>query len=305
MRYCSAAEVRSLVRWPDLLEAMDGALRAFSSGAARQPLRTVTELPEGGCLFTMPAFLTRPPALGTKLVSICPQNGALGKETHQATLVMLNAGTGELEAVLEATELTAMRTAAVSALSCRALAREDSRRLCVLGSGAQARAHVEAFRHLREWDSMQAWSPSAERRARFAEECAVEAALSAEEAVRGADVIVLATSSAEPVLRAQWVRPGAHVISVGAPRPSEREMDPQLLRGARVFVDSRVSALAESGDIRACAGLAIAAELGEVLAGAAKGRTSPKEITVFKSLGLAVEDVAAGALVLEALRRQA
>ncbi len=305
MRYCSAAEVRSLVRWPDLLEAMDGALRAFSSGAARQPLRTVTELPEGGCLFTMPAFLSHPPALGTKLVSICPQNAALGKQTHQATLVMLDARTGELEVVLEATELTAMRTAAVSALSCRALARADSKSLCVLGSGAQARAHVDGFRRLREWNSVQAWSPCGEHLARFAEQCAVEAASSAEEAVRGADVIVLATSSAQPVLRAEWVSPGAHVISVGAPRPGEREMDPELLRAARVFVDSRVSALAESGDIQSCEGLAIAAELGEVLAGTAKGRTSPEEITVFKSLGLAVEDVAAGVLVLEVLRKQA
>lgn len=303
MIYLNAEQVHALLRWEDLLTAMEGALRAFSAGRARQPLRSVTELPEGGCLFAMPAYIPEPPWLGTKLVSICPGNAALGKETHQATLVMLDAGTGEMAAVLEAAHLTAMRTAAVSALSIRVLARSDAQRLCVLGSGAQARAHVEGFRQLRDWQWIRAWSPSLARLSRFAAECGVEAAPSAETAVRDADVIVLATSSAAPVLRADWVATGAHVISVGAPRPSEREMDPELLRRARVFVDSRVSALAESGDIRE-SGVPIVAELGEVLAGASKGRMRDDEITVFKSLGLAVEDVAAGAMVLAAWRRQ-
>ncbi|MFN7933570.1 MAG: ornithine cyclodeaminase family protein [Bryobacteraceae bacterium] len=302
MLYLNAAEVRALLRWEDLIEAMAGALQAFSEGRARQPLRMVTELPGGGCLFAMPAFLPNPPSLGTKLVTICPGNAALGKETHQATLVMLNAGTGEMAAVLEAAHLTAMRTAAVSALSLRALGRSDSQRLCVLGSGAQARAHVEGFRKQRDWHWIRAWSPSATRLTRFAEECGIEKAPSAEAAARDADVIVLATSSAEPVLQAGWVAPGAHVISVGAPRPSEREMDPELLRKARVFVDSRASALAESGDIRE-SGAPVVAELGEVLAGTAKGRLRDDEITVFKSLGLAVEDVAAGAIVLATLGR--
>lgn len=303
MLYLNAEEVRALLRWEDLLTAMDGALRIFSDGRARQPLRTVTELPGGGCLFAMPAYIPSPPSLGTKLVSICPGNAALGKETHQATLVMLDAETGEMAAVLEAAQLTAMRTAAVSALSLRALGRIDSQRLCVLGSGAQARAHVEGFRQLREWQWVRAWSPSAARLSRFAAECGVEGAPSAEAAVRDADVIVLATSSAEPVLCADWVAAGAHVISVGAPRPSEREMDPKLLRKARVFVDSRASALAESGDIRE-SGVPIVAELGEVLADAAKGRMRDDEITVFKSLGLAVEDVAAGAMILTTWSRQ-
>ena len=303
MVYLNAAEVRALVRWPELLVAMDGALQAFSAGRARQPLRTVTELPGGGCLFTMPAYLPEPRALGTKLVSICPGNTVLGKETHQATLVMLDASTGEMAAVLEAAELTAMRTAAVSALSVRALGRSDAKRLCVLGSGAQARAHVEGFRQLRGWRWIRAWSPSSRRLLRFATASGVEAAPSAEAAVRDADTIVLATSSVTPVIRAEWVAAGAHVISVGAPRPSEREMDPELLRNARVFVDSWASALAESGDVRE-SGVPIAAELGEVLAGAASGRGSDDEITVFKSLGLAVEDVAAGAMILAAQRRQ-
>lgn len=303
MLYLNAEEVRALLCWEDLLQAMDGALQAFSEGTARQPLRTVTELPAGGCLFAMPAFLPNPPSLGTKLVSICPGNAALGKETHQATLVMLDAGTGEMAAVLEAAQLTAMRTAAVSALSLRALGRSDAQRLCVLGSGAQARAHIQGFRQQRDWRWIRAWSPSPPRLSRFTEECGIEKAPSAEAAARDADVIVLATSSSEPVLRAGWVAPGTHVISVGAPRPSEREMDPELLRTARVFVDSKESALAESGDIRE-SGAPIVAELGEVLAGIAKGRIRDDEITVFKSLGLAVEDVAAGAMILAARRRQ-
>lgn len=301
MLHLNAAQVRALLPWPPLIEAMSHALQAFSTGTARQPLRSVTELPNGGCLFTMPAYLPHPPALGAKLVSICPANAALGLETHQATLVMLNPATGEPAAILEATELTAMRTAAVSALSVNALARNDAQHLAILGSGAQAHAHVDAFRTLRPWQSIRAWSPSPQRLAHFAASHDIEPASSPQAAIHHADVILLATSSHQPVINAAWVQPGTHIISIGAPRPTEREIDPALLQQATIFVDSRVSAQAESGDIRLTPGIIITAELGEVLAGTAPGRTSPHEITIFKSLGLAVEDLAAGALVLQTL----
>jgi len=301
MLHLNAAQLRPLLHWPGLIEAMSHALQAFSTGAARQPLRTVTELPNGACLFTMPAYLPHPPALGAKLVTICPANAALGIETHQATLVMLHPATGESAAILEATELTAMRTAAVSALSVNALARNDAQHLAILGSGAQARAHVDAFRTLRPWRSIRAWSPTPQRLAHFAATHNIEAAPSAEAAIANADVILLATSSRQPVFNATWVQPGAHIISIGAPRPTEREIDPALLQQATIFVDSRASAEAESGDIRLTPGITIQAELGEVLAGTAPGRTSSHEITIFKSLGLAVEDIAAGALILQAL----
>ncbi|MBL8176590.1 MAG: ornithine cyclodeaminase family protein [Bryobacterales bacterium] len=301
MRSLDAAQVRRSLHWPALIEAMRAALIAFSQGAARQPLRTVTELPNGGCLFTMPAWLPHPPALGAKLVSICPSNATLGIETHQATLVMLHPSTGQTAAILEATGLTAMRTAAVSALSVEALARLDAQHLAILGTGAQARSHLDAFRHIRLWQSIRAWSPSPQRLAQFAATHNIEAASSPEHAVRNAGVILLATSSPTPVIDEAWVQPGAHVISIGAPRPTEREIDPALLHRATIVVDSRVSALAESGDIRLTPNIAIHAELGEVLARTAPGRATRAEITIFKSLGLAVEDVAAGALVLHSL----
>lgn len=253
-------------------------------------------------MFSMPAYLADPRALGAKLVTICPHNQTVA--THQATLVMLDPDTGQLRALLDGGAITELRTAAASALSVRGLSNANAKSLAVLGSGVQARGHVEALRRVRDFTAIRSWSPNSNRLAEFTRALDVEPANSAEDAVRDADVIVLATSASQPVIQRDWVKPGAHIISVGAPRPHQREMDPQLLAAARVYVDSRISALVESGDIvQAIAqGLIaeshIVGELGELLAGTVPGRQTDREITIFKSLGLAVEDIATGALLL-------
>jgi len=188
----------------------------------------------------------------------------------------------------------------VSAVSTQKLARPDSATLAILGSGVQARSHVEALRHVRSFREIRAWSPTRANLDKFAAESGARAMDSAEAAVRGADVIVLATASPTPAIDNAWVTNGAHVISVGACRPTQREMDPALVKRSRLFVDSRAAALKESGDVIAAGEAHIVAELGA----AAATRKSPAEITVFKSLGLAVEDVVAAHLALQRARER-
>jgi ornithine cyclodeaminase/alanine dehydrogenase-like protein (mu-crystallin family) len=196
--------------------------------------------------------------------------------------------------------ITEARTAAVSAVSAKKLAREDARILAIIGSGVQARSHAEALRHVRQLREIRAWSPSRDHLEAFAREAGATSATSAEAAIRGADIVVLATSSATPVIEAAWVAPGAHVISVGACRPTQREMDPALVRRARLFVDSRAAATQESGDVIAAGESHIAGELGDP----STRRISPDEITIFKSLGLAIEDVVSAQLALTRARAQ-
>jgi ornithine cyclodeaminase/alanine dehydrogenase-like protein (mu-crystallin family) len=253
-----------------------------------------------------------PPVAGAKIVSIVPANAGLGLATHQAAVILLDPETGVLQAVIEARYLTEARTAAVSALSVRELARKDAGILAILGSGAQARSHLAVLPSVRTFHQIRVWSPAGAHLERFVREAgsAVVAARSAEDAVRDAGVIVLATSSGTPVIDRDWVSDGAHVISVGAPRPHQREIDPRLLQAARIFVDSKSAALSESGDIISALrdGLieesAIAGELGHLLAGSVTGRQHGSEITLFKSLGLAVEDLTAARLVLTAYQQR-
>jgi alanine dehydrogenase len=189
--------------------------------------------------------------------------------------------------------ITEVRTAAVSAVATEHLARADASVLAIIGSGVQARSHLEALRLVRYFRDVRVWSPR--RAAAFAEEHGVRAAASAEEAVRGADVVVTATTSPTPVLLGEWLSPGAHINAVGAPRPDWRELDDEVLRRAKVYVDSREAAMKESGDVIAAG--EVFAEIGEVAAGTKPGRQSDEEVTLFKSLGLAVEDVATAELV--------
>lgn len=298
-----------------LVAALEHALRAYSTGGVRQPLRNAIDLnAQGSFLLSMPAFLplgdppaakADSPALGVKIVTGCPGNIALGLPSHQATLLMFDPTTGTLRAILDAGYLTELRTATVSAISTNLLARPDAATLGIIGTGAQARCHANVFRCATGVRHIRAWSPSQERRTQFGRDLDVEITASAEDAVRDASVVLLATSAREPVVRSEWIRDGTHVISVGAPRPSHREIDPALLTRSRIWVDSRDGALSESGDL--VLGLRegsirpedIVGELGELLAGLVSGRTG-NEITVFKSLGMAVEDVAAGFLALSA-----
>lgn len=288
---------------PALIDAMEEALVRFSAGAVDQPVRTAIEL-RPRCFFgVMPGFDAGRGILGCKLVSVQPPNAARGLPTHQAAIALFDAETGSLEAVLDGRYITEARTAAVSAVSLRHLARPDADVLAILGSGVQARSHLEAFLHIRSFRQVRAWSPTAEHLRRFAHETGVEPASSAEAAVRGAAIVLVATDSVSPVLSSDWVADGAHVIAIGACRPSQREIDPALVARSALFVDSKTAALVESGDVvqpiaegRITANH-IRAELGQVVNGAAPGRQTAEEVTLFKSLGLAIEDLATAALV--------
>jgi alanine dehydrogenase len=292
-------DVRALVTMPDLIAAMESALAAFSARSVVQPIRTVLEVGAGKSFFAlMPAYVPSTPALGAKLVTVYESNTALGLPTHLATIVMLDPETGALAAIVDGRYITEARTAAVSAVSVKKLAREDSAVLAILGSGVQARSHLEALSHVRKFTEVRAWSPTLHNLQAFASETGVVAAESAEAAVHGADVIVIAASSHTPILFNGWVAPGAHVVSVGATRPTQQEMEPALVARARLFVDSRAAALKESGDVIPFGDSHIVAELGE----AAAVRKSKDEVTIFKSLGLAVEDVAAAHLALARAR---
>ncbi|HSL21967.1 MAG TPA: ornithine cyclodeaminase family protein [Vicinamibacterales bacterium] len=303
------ADVRQLLRMPDLIEAMEAALRAYSSGLTEQPLRTVLRTGEDMSFFgVMPAFQREPAALGTKIVTVCPANAAKGLPTHLATILLMDPSTGELVAVLDGRYITEARTAAVSAAATRALAREDASVLAILGSGVQAHSHLEAIGLVRRLREVRVWSPTPANRERFVAEhqgaaARVVASPFARAATDGADLIVTATASALPVLRREWVADGAHICAVGACRPDVRELETDLVAASRVYVDSRPGALAEAGDIvipieggRFTAD-GIVGELGELFAGRVEGRRSPGEITLFKSLGMAIEDVAAAHLV--------
>jgi alanine dehydrogenase len=284
------AAVDRLLRMEEVIPAMERALADFSSGKVVQPVRTMLPVVEyEGFLGLMPAYTGA--ALGTKLVAFYPHNTDV--PTHHATILLFKPETGEPLISMDGRLITEVRTAAVSAVATEFLARPDASVLAIIGSGVQARSHLEALRLVRDFREVRVWSPR--RAAAFAEEHGVRAAAAAEEAVRGADVVVTATTSPTPVLSGEWLSPGVHINAVGAPRPDWRELDDEVLRRSRVYVDSREAAQKESGDVIAAG--EISAEIGEVTAGTKPGRRSAEEITLFKSLGLAVEDVATAELV--------
>jgi alanine dehydrogenase len=296
----SEKDVRAVLTMPDLIAAMESALEAFSAGSVVQPVRTILDIAEHHAFYgLMPAYLPSAPALGAKLVSVYHSNLAKGLTSHMATIILHDTETGALSAILDGRYITEARTAAVSAVSVKKLARTDSSLLAIVGSGVQARSHFEALAHVGRFQEVRAWSPNRANLDAFANITGARAMGSAEAAVRGADVIVLVTASPTPVIQDAWVKRGAHVISVGACRPSQQEMDPQLVRRSRLFVDSRAAAIKESGDVIAAGEGHIVGELGEPAA----LRQSAEEITVFKSLGLAVEDVVAAHLAVERAKK--
>jgi alanine dehydrogenase len=289
-------DVARLLTYDALIPAMRTALSDFTSGKAVQPVRSTIPVAEhGGYLFTMPAFAGG--ALGAKLVSYYPAN--TGMHTHFATIQLFNPKTGEPLLSMDGSLVTEMRTAAVSAVATQALARDNASSLAILGAGVQARSHLAALRKVRDFRDVRVWSPrSAAAFARDHKAAHVHVASSAQACVEGADVIVVATTSPTPVLEGEWVADGAHVNTVGAAQAHWRECDDAFVKRATVFVDSRAGANVESGDVIAAG--RIDAELGEVLLGTHPGRTSQSEVTWFKSLGMAVEDVAAAELVRRA-----
>jgi ornithine cyclodeaminase/alanine dehydrogenase-like protein (mu-crystallin family) len=286
--------VRALLTMPECIEAMDEILRSLARGELHQPLRPVTR-PDGAdsLMGLMPAYRGgERPAWALKEIVIAPGNPARGLDAHQGAVLLHDGETGELRALLNASAITEIRTAAVSAVATRALARPNARVVAILGGGVQARSHDEAMRavlpdaEIRTWARRDGGTP--------------------EDVLREADVVCTCTSAREPILRRKWLAPGAHVNAVGSSVSTARELDADTVAAATVFVDRRESALHEAGDLL-LAGFGaerIAAELGEVLVGAHPGRTHAAELTVFKSLGLGVEDLAAAELVIRKAREQ-
>ena len=300
------AQVAELLTMLECIELMEETLVALAQEELYQPLRSVVRPPgAAGFMGLMPAHRGGgKPAFGLKVVCIFPGNPARGLDAHQGAVVLFDGETGEVRAIANASAITAIRTAAVSAVATRALAREDARTLAILGAGVQAKSHLEAMRALHPWERVVVWSRTREH----AEQLGVEVAETAEVALRDADVVCTTTTSREPVVRREWLKEGAHVNAVGSSIPTTRELDTATMADATLFVDRRESTLNEAGDYLFPAGEGaigpehIRAELGEVLAGSAEGRRSQDELTVFKSLGLAVEDLACAQFLLQRAR---
>jgi ornithine cyclodeaminase len=297
-----------------LVPLMRRALEAFSLGRARQPVRTSIRVESAdGFYGVMPALIPsldgRAGALGLKSVSFYPGNQARGIPTHLATILLLDPDTGALEAAMDGRLITEMRTAAVSAVSVQLLAREGPTALAILGSGVQARSHLEALSLVRPLTHVQVWSRRAENARRFAQDmavrisCPIVPAETVAQALEGADLVATVSSATEPIVLGDWLRPGMHLCVVGSSSPRMRELDTAAVKKSRVFVDSRQAAMVEAGDLLipiqegAITPDHVVAELGEVALGR-PGRQSDREITLFKSLGLGVEDLASARLCL-------
>lgn len=305
----SEAQVAELMPMPACMDLMRDALSGLARGAYHQPLRRMMKPPGApGLLGLMPAYRAGEGggggAFGLKAVGVFAGNPAIGLDSHQGAVLLFSGTTGEPMAVMSGSAITAIRTAAVSGVATALLAREDAAELAIVGAGVQARTHLDAMSHVRKIRRARVASLTFEHTKRFAAESSphvdfpVEAVATVEEAVRGADIVVTVTSSAQPVLRREWIADGAHLNVVGSSFPGAREVDTATMAASRLFVDWRESTLHEAGDylIAVAEGAIgpdhIRAELGEILTGQAKGRTSPREITLFKSLGIATEDLA-------------
>src|SRR3954471_3624966 len=286
--FLDEAAVRATLQWDALIDAMERTLIEFSAGRVLQPVRNVLTIEEGKrYLGVMPAVADD--AMGLQLVSFSPGSAGAGAPTHMAMILLFRPQTGEPLAVMDGRLITEMRTAAVSAAATKYLAPPEAQVLALLGSGVQAQAHLEALTHLHRYDEIRVWSRTPEHAAGFAAaHRGVTATASAEAAVRDADVVVTATNALEPILNGAWLKSGAHVNTVGSPRPNWRKLDDAAMRNTLV-VDSREAALQESGDV-ILSGAAIYAEIGEIFAGLKPAPAS--ETTIFKSVGLAIEDVA-------------
>jgi ornithine cyclodeaminase/alanine dehydrogenase-like protein (mu-crystallin family) len=290
MLFLDEEQVRRHLRMETLIPAMERALIDFSAGKVVQPVRSVVPVdPPGGFMGIMPALSE---GLGLKVVTFYPPNAKRGLPTHMATIFLLDPETGAPLVVMDGRLITEMRTAGVSAAATKLLASPGAKVLAILGSGVQARSHVEALRLVRRWQEIRVWSPTKAHADRLAEEIGAKS-MSPEKAVRDADVVVTVTNSKTPILLGAWLKPGCHVNAVGACRPDWRELDDEAMRNV-VFVDSCEGAMQESGDV-ILSGAKIYAELGEALAGKVPARAD--ETTIFKSLGMAVEDIAAALLV--------
>ena len=299
-------QIKELLPVVDCIELMADALSALARDEVHQPLRTIVRPPGArGLLGLMPAYRSGDRgAFGLKAICVFPENPSQGKDAHQGAVTLFSRETGELLALMNASEITAIRTAAVSAVATRLLARQGAQELAIVGAGVQARTHLAALACVRPIKRARVVARTFAHAEQLVAEMQpkvpflIEAVRRNEDAVRGADVIVTATSSQEPVIDRNWIADGAHVNAIGTHSPSSREVDSATMAAGRIFVDRRESALNEAGDylLAAKEGVvtpdSILGEIGELLIGAKTGRTSETEITLFKSLGLAIEDVA-------------
>jgi ornithine cyclodeaminase len=299
------SEVRQLLPMTECLEVMAEALKALSLGKAILPLRPVMWLPEKvGALGMMPAYMENLQIMGLKIVSVFPGNHGTQYDSHMGAVMIFETRHGQPLAIMDATEITAIRTAAVSGVATRLLARENSGDLAILGSGTQAKTHLEAMLLARKIRRVRVWSRNPENGRRFVEResrghnMPLELSPTVQGAVQGADIICTTTSSPEPILLGQYLSPGCHINAVGSSVPFARELDTEAVVKSRLFVDRRESTLNEAGDFLipkkegAITDNHILGEIGEILLERVKGRRSQEEITLFKSLGLAVEDLA-------------
>jgi ornithine cyclodeaminase len=298
----SHADVVRLLPMEACIEVMADALRTTSKGRAVLPLRSVVWMPDRhGMIGLMPGFLDHPTSLGLKVVSIFPGNHGTGFDSHQGVVMLFDTRHGSPQAIIDASSITAIRTAAVSGVATRALARDDAGDLAILGSGVQAATHLDAMRAVRKLRRVRVWSRNQANAQRFAENCPVpvEVMATVRAAVDGADIICTTTAAREPVLEGAWLAPGAHVNAVGACFAATRELDTAAVARARLVVDRKESTVNESGDYLlalrdgAITDSHILGELGDLLLGRFTARTGRGDITLFKSLGIAIEDLAA------------
>ena len=306
-------DVLTLLPMSECIDAMTDALRTLTLGGALLPLRQIVRMPDGRNAFgLMPAALNEPASLGAKVITVFPGNDATPYDSHQGAVLLFETEYGRLIAILDASTITALRTAAVTAVATRALSRSDSHTLALLGAGVQAETHLESIGLVRPIEQVRVWSRSGHRAEKFAERFGekgkrIVVCRSAREAVDGADIVCTVTSSREPVLLGDWLAPGTHVNAVGASLATSRELDSAAVVKSRLYVDRRESTVNEGGDflVPKREGLIgddhIVGEIGELLVDPPRvqGRRSPQEITLFKSLGLAIEDVAAARRVYD------
>jgi ornithine cyclodeaminase len=317
VRILTGTDVTRLLTMEACIQVMTDVLTALARGDAIQPLRTVIRLPhDRGVFAVMPAQVNDPDAFGLKVITVFSKNHGTRYDSHQGAVLLFEPDHGTLAAVVDAVSMTAIRTAAVSAVATHLLARPDAGDLALLGTGVQARTHLEALRVVRPLRRVRAWSRDPVHQGAFAEWAGhrfgleVETPATPRETVDGADLICTITSSRQPVLAGEWIAPGAHVNAVGASLPDARELDTAAVARARLFVDRRESAFNEAGDFLiprsegAIGDDHIRGELGDLLLGRLTGRERDDQVTLFKSLGLAVEDVAAAHVVFQEAERR-
>jgi ornithine cyclodeaminase len=313
------AEVEELLPMNECIDVMEEAFIALARGEFEQPLRTVVRPPEvKGVIAMMPSYRGgEQPAFGLKAICVFPGNAAIGKDAHQGGVILFDGTTGEMRLIANASAITAIRTAAVSALATRVLANPEASELALIGAGIQARYHLPAIACIRSLKRVRVAARTFESAQKFAEEMTpnfsfvIEPVRSAEDAVRNADIIVTATNTREPVVKREWISAGAHINAIGTFSPKAREIDSATMAAATLFTDRRESLFNEAGDylLAAADGViseeSLAAELGEVLTDKYPGRTSRDEITLFKSLGLAMEDLASVAYIYKVAQERA